>query len=285
MAWLVSIALALAGVSTPPGDSVVWKAGFGRASLWNDGNAEVSVYDAQDVKYGTPRASRAVLIVVAEDLLRDALVKADKPAGGPPTRRVLKLNHVRSIPTGVYVYQQMLSVFADADRLEPVKLTVTSHEWCGNSFVEWRADKASLAIRSYFESPGDVDVPLAPGGALFYDALPLALRGLDFERTRTGTLRVIDSLFTSRPSPPAVDAAVLAVTRTTASKAGASYRVRLTRGERADTFEFEAAFPHRLLRWDRSDGGSLRLRDSRRFRYWEKNAPGDERLWEPSSTR
>ncbi len=76
------------------------------------------------------------------------------------TRRVLKLNQVREIETGVYIYQQMLSVFADADRLEPVKLTVTSHEWCGNCFVEWRADRSSLAIRSYFEQPGDVDVPL-----------------------------------------------------------------------------------------------------------------------------
>jgi hypothetical protein len=263
-------------VATPAGDAVVWKPGFGRAPLWNDGQAEVSIYEATDVKYGRPRASRAVLIVVAEDLLADKLVKADDPGGAARTRRVLKLNHVRSIPTGFYTYQQMLSVFAGADRLEPVKLTMTSHEWCGNSFVEWRSDRGTLEIRSYFETPGDVDVRLEPNEAVFYDALPLALRGLDFERTRAGTLRVIDTLFTSKPMVPSVEEARLEVER----PAGTSgvYRVRLSRGDHRDTFEFERAFPHRLARWDRSDGSSLRLQRSLRSRYWEKTAPGDERL-------
>jgi hypothetical protein len=283
MRWRLGIVLALTGAPMAAADGLIWKAGFGRATLWNDGNAEVSVYSARDMRYGVSRSSRAVLIVVAEDLLRDALVKADSPPAELATLRVLKLNHVRSIPTGVYAYQQMLSVFAGADRLDPVKLTVTSHEWCGNSFVEWRSDLASLAIRSYFQTPGDQDVPLATDGAVFYDALPLELRGLDFERTRNGSLRVIDSLFTSRPVPPTVEGARLEVTRP--SRLPAVYRVVLRRGERADAFEFETAFPHRLVRWDRNDGGSLRLIGSHRFRYWEKNAPGDERLLEPSVTR
>jgi len=282
MSWLLALALTLAGGPSRSGDGVVWTSGFGRVALWNDGSAEVSTYEARDVKYGAPRTSRAVLIVVAEDLLRDRLVKADDPSRARAPRRVLKLNHVRSIPTGVYVYEQMLSVFADADRLEPVKLTVASHEWCGNSFVEWRADTGALSIRSYFETPGDADVRLSGSGALFYDALPLTLRGLDFERTRGGSVRVIDTVFSSRPLPPAVEEARLEVVR---QPRASSYRVRLVRGTREDAFEFDAAFPHRLLRWDRSDGGSLRLTDSRRFRYWEKNAPGDERFWEPPSTR
>ena len=159
---------------------------------------------------------------------------------------------------------------------------MTSHEWCGNSFVEWRADRAVLAIRSYFETPGDTDAPLSAEGALFYDALPLVLRGLDFQRTRRGSVKIIDSVFSSRPSPPGVASAELEVSR--GSKAS-SYRVRLHEGAKEDVFEFDAAFPHRLLQWDRRDGGSLRLTDSRRFRYWEKNAPGDERLMAPSSTR
>jgi hypothetical protein len=147
MVHLFALLLALA---SPTGDArgVVWKPGFGTAPLWNDGNAEVSIYDARDIKYGVPRSSRAVLVVVAEDLLRDRLVKADDPSGGLPLVRVLKLNHVRSIPTGVYAYQQMLSVFLAADSLDPVKLTVTSHEWCGNSFAEWRMDRNVLSLRT-----------------------------------------------------------------------------------------------------------------------------------------
>lgn len=266
--------LAARPLSAEEGPGIAWKPGFGRAPLWNDGNAEVSVYEARDMRYGLPRSSRAVLIVVAEDLNRDKLVKADRPGGEPRTIRVLKLNHVRSIPTGVYVYNQMLSVFLGADRLDPVKVTMASEEWCGNSFVEWRSDRRVLAIRSYFESVGDADIPLDPAGAVFYDALPLALRGLDFERTRAGALRVVDTVFASAPAPPAQDRAVLRV-----APAGASlWRVTLERGARRDVFDFQTAFPHRLARWERADGGLLTLVESARLAYWQKNRPGDEKL-------
>jgi hypothetical protein len=275
----MAAALILLAACPPPGRSVpgtglAWKSGFGRAAVWNDGNAEVSVYDARDLRYGLPRASRATLIVVAEDLNREKLVKADKPEGEPRTLRVLKLNHVRSIPTGVYVYNQMLSVFLGADRLEPVKLSMASHEWCGNSFVEWRSDRKVLAIRSYFESVADADAPLDPAGALFYDALPLTLRGLDFERAREGRVRVLDTLFVSAPAPPVAEDAVLRV----GPAAGSLWRVTLERGARRDLFDFETAFPHRLVRWERPDGGLMTLIESRRFPYWQKNHPGDERL-------
>jgi hypothetical protein len=126
-------------------------------------------------------------------------------------------------------------------------------------------------------------VPLVPAGAVFYDALPLTLRGLDYARTREGGLRIIDSVFSNRPVPPEVAQARLAVAR--AAGAPAAYRVTLTRGERRDTFDFEVKSPHRLLRWDRSDGDSLRLLESRRFRYWEKNGPGDERILSVAGTR
>jgi hypothetical protein len=268
--------------AAPAGEKVVWKAGFGREALWNDGQAEVSVYEATDKREGRLRTSRAVLIVVAEDLLADRLVKADDPARAK-SRRVLKFNHVRSIPSGLYTYQQMLSFFADADRLSPVKLTMTSHEWCGNSFVEWRSDTGTMAIRSYFETPGDVDAPLDPREAVFYDALPLELRSLDFERTRSGRLRVVDSVFGSKPAVPPVDDAILEVERP--GVAAGVYRVRLSRGDRRDTFEFERAFPHRLALWERSDGGTLKLQTSLRSRYWEKTAPGDERLLASPGTR
>src|SRR4030095_12080336 len=107
----------------------------------------------------------------------------------------------------------------------------------------------------------------------------LELRGLDFERTRSGRLRVIDSVFSSKPAvPPAADATI-EVERPAA--APGVYRVRLSRGDRRDTFEFERAFPHRLARWDRSDGGSLKLQKSIRSRYWEEKSPGEEHILAP----
>ncbi|MGH9367872.1 MAG: hypothetical protein ACRD3M_09390 [Thermoanaerobaculia bacterium] len=272
MNW--SSLLAAAAAAVPVAAGILWDEGFGQAALWADGNAEVSTYHARDTKYGIARASRAILVVVAEDFRREELVKADRPEGEPRTRRVLKLNHVRAIPTGLYTYQQMLSVFLGARRLEPVKLTVTSHEWCGNSFIEWREDRRLLSIRSYFESVADRDLPLWPADALFYDELPLKLRSLDFDRTREGKVTVIDSLFSNNPSPPSFRPAKLTVTR----GAPGIFRVALEREGARDLFEFNAEFPHRLRRWERSDGGLLTLVDSRRIRYWEKNLPGDENL-------
>lgn len=274
---LAAATLSAAAAAPPP----VWKPGFGLAALWNDGNAEVTRYEARDLRYGIARTSRAVLIVVAEDLLRDRLVKPDRP-GDAATVRVLKLNHVRSIPTGVYVYQQMLSAFLGADRLDALKLTVTSHEWCGNTFVEWRRDRPALEVRTYFENPGDADVPFAPGDALFYDALPLALRGLDFVRTREASVRVVDTLFAAHPEPPSIAGGRLTVERRAAP--ASAWRVTLVRGDRRDVFDFDAAFPHGLSRWERSDGGELRRIDVRRFRYWERNAPGDERFFSEPGT-
>ena len=251
---------------------VVWNPAFGTDRLWNDGSAEVSAYEARDVLYGVPRTSRAVLIVVAEDLSPAKLVKADDPQPGKSIR-VLKLNHVRSIQTGMYAYEQMLSAFLDAPTLSPVKLSMSSHDWCGNTFVEWRRDRQALSIRSYFDAIADQDVALRPGDALFYDALPLKLRGLDFVRTRSGTVRLIETLFTIRPAPSPPREARLEV-----RAAGTRYRVEVTRGDKRDALEFERDFPHRLVRWERADGGVLTLRSARRVRYWEKNQPGDERF-------
>jgi len=275
MKGLVLLAALLAAPPAPAG--VLWKADFGRQAVWNDGNAEVSSYDARDVLDGIPRLSRSILVVVAEDLSRTALVKADRPAGEPATRRVLKLNHVRSIPTGVTSLQQMLSVFLGVERLDPIKLSMTSHDGCGNSFVEWRSDRGRLWLRSYFEPVGDRDADLAAGDSIFYDSLPLKLRGLDFVRSTEGRVSLIDTLFSSNPAPPSRADARLRVLQV----AGSVYRVELTRGQQTDRFDFESAYPHRMLRWERSDGGVLTLVDSRRMRYWERNHPGDERLLPP----
>jgi hypothetical protein len=263
----------LAVASVCPAD-VVWNPAFGSDALWNDGNAEVASYDARDILYGVPRTSRAVLIVVAEDLSPENLVKADAPKAGRSIR-VLKLNHVRSIETGMYAYEQMLSAFLDAPALRPVKLSIASHDWCGNTFVEWRRDRNVLSIRSYFDGIADRDVPLGPGDALFYDALPLKLRGLDFARTGSGTIRLIETLFTIRPELSPAAEALLEV-----RPAGDRYRVEIRRGAKRDALEFERGFPHRLLLWERADGAVLTLRSARRIRYWEKNRPGDERILE-----
>src|SRR6185369_11104934 len=54
--------------------------------LWDDGKAEFSIYSGTTPRYGQARATEMRLIVVKEDLLRDALVKSDR---GPVPGRTL----------------------------------------------------------------------------------------------------------------------------------------------------------------------------------------------------
>jgi len=78
--------------------------------LWDDGRAEVSIYEAVEVRYAQPRTGQVVQILVKEDHLPGTWVKADDPsrAGLVP---VLKFNWIFKVPTGVYSYEQMLSAF------------------------------------------------------------------------------------------------------------------------------------------------------------------------------
>ena len=272
---IAALAAALAALARAPSPEagVAWNPAFGREALWSDGNAEVAVYNAREVLEGSPRTTREVLIVVAEDLSPATLVKADRPEAGR-TLRVLKFNRIRSVPTGVFRYEQMLSAYLGADRLEPVKLSVASHDWCGNSFVEWRSDRRQLSIRSYFENVADRDLPLSPDDAIFYDSLPLKLRSLDFLRATQGSVELYGSVFSNAPAPPARSRALLRVTR----PAGSVYRVELMRDGGTDRFDFGDRFPYQLLRWERADGAVLTLVESRRFRYWERTGADDEKL-------
>ena len=69
---------------------------WARDPLWDDGKAEVAIYEAREIRYGRPHESRAVFIVVKEDFHRELLVKADPPYEGKQLIPVLKLNAVHS---------------------------------------------------------------------------------------------------------------------------------------------------------------------------------------------
>ncbi len=161
--------------------------GFLTDAHWSDGRAEVNYYDAVEPRYGIEReAGEAVLIFVKEDHRSDTLVKADDPDRADLP--AMKLNWVTSIPTGVYTYQQMASVFVHRETGEVFRETLASHEWCGNTFLDLRTTMPTspstgdyrLAWTSYFagESRGEKRFE---GGAVPADALLIRLRALPFE--------------------------------------------------------------------------------------------------------
>src|SRR2546421_12943475 len=72
-------------------------------SYWGDGKAEFNIYDAQIARYGIPRPTEVLHILVREPFDSKQLVKPDNPTQ-PDAIAVLKLNQIIHIPNGLYVY-------------------------------------------------------------------------------------------------------------------------------------------------------------------------------------
>src|SRR5678815_5499552 len=105
---------------------------------WGDGKAEFNIYDAQQTRYGQPRPSEVIHILVREPFSNRELVKAE-PGTRSGTYPVIKLNQVLHIPTGLYVYQQMHSAF-----------------WrCDSAAVDWAVHADSITVRVTIGPVGD----------------------------------------------------------------------------------------------------------------------------------
>lgn len=276
MSRIVAAVLALMGAALPAAAS------WGDARLWNDGRAEVAVYDAQRVVYDKPRKFRETLIVVKEDLRLDTLVKADRPKD-VRTEKVFKLNQVQNFDTENYAYHYLTSVFSPVDDPAAViKLTVGSQEACGNTFKMFTAPKgaaATLLWHSYFDGEADRTVPLdVQPGDFFDDGLPLALRALPLEEGFELKGRVWDNLTSNRGVEPRAVPAVIKVVgeETVRCRAGSipSWKVTVERdGGAVDTYWFEKKQPRILTRMEKADGSARVLHGRARWSYWDRRIP------------
>ncbi|MGH9748423.1 MAG: hypothetical protein ACRD5D_02775 [Candidatus Polarisedimenticolia bacterium] len=258
---------------------------FASDPLWDDGRAEVNAYEARVRRYGARRAFTAYHIVVKEDLSREQLVKADPGHAPDDLVAVLKLNQILEFRTGVYTYNQMASTFHDRVSMDLLKFSLTSFEWCGNTFKEYlrRGASGTLHVHTYWDgmARADYNLPVGPD-VFFYDELPLRLRALPQEVGTSLVVRLVPPQIESRaPRPEVRSAALRAVAEervVVPAGAFASLRWELRAGDGApESFWLGRAFPWPLLAWEKPDGGGLRLIASERLAYWELNRPGDEK--------
>jgi hypothetical protein len=262
---------------------------WARHPLWDDGQAEINAYDAVETRYGKTRPYVDYQIVVKEPFSRRLLVKADPDHEPADVFPVLKLNHVIHYQTGIYAYHQMLSFFFDPEDMQPLKWTLTSFEWCGNTFKEFtRRDKqVRLATRTYWDGDADQEYDLPfDRDTVFYDQLPVWLRSQPLEAGASRTLRVYPTQISSKaPRPQAAPATISVAGREEIALADGSRRsaalVQVALGDGLHRLWFDSEFPHVLLGWERPDGGRGRLKWTRRLKYWELNQPGDERWLNP----
>ncbi|HEY3129825.1 MAG TPA: hypothetical protein VGL91_10225, partial [Acidobacteriota bacterium] len=143
-------------------------------SYWTHGEGELSRYTGTVIRYDQPRSADLVLVVVTEKMLRDQLVKADD-WNDRRGMLVFHFNQILSFTTGVYSYRQMGSFFRAAADWRPIKMTLGSQEWCGNTFKEaiTFGNKNFFRFHSYWQDEGDGEVQLKWKGDFdYYDNLP-----------------------------------------------------------------------------------------------------------------
>ncbi|HWM94406.1 MAG TPA: hypothetical protein VN493_26865 [Thermoanaerobaculia bacterium] len=266
-------------VSAAPlaGPASAGDASWRRDPLWDDGKAEFCAYDATWARYGQHYPGRALLILVKEPWNPTLDVKADDAKAAP--FEVLKLSHSRDVPTGIYTYHQMASVYLRRDTGALQKVAATSSEACGISTAQ--VARGRLETRSYFDGQGDRSMDY-PAGAVPEDGLPAILR--DFVRGEApATLRVFPSLMQTRfPELAASDWSV--AKRSVDDGVDNGVEFRLTRQKDSLSYTFEREAPHRLLRFERADGTVYEMTKCERIPYWEMHGPGDEG-WLPESVR
>jgi len=244
--------------------------------VWDDGLAEVAVYEASRPIYGVPRPYEAILLTVKEDFDANKLIKADPPFGERAVFTVLKQNAVREIGTPNYDYRIMTSTFVErGDPTRLVKLTSGSHEWCGNTWKAIRKRDGGLVYdwSSYFDGEGDGSQVLEVGsGDLLEDQLPLVLRGLEFREGLAFEFRLLPGMANTHAGPERwVPATLRVVERQTVEVPVGSidaWRVDVGVAGRTASYWFDVDGTHALVRVESPGGDSLRLKSIERRAYW-----------------
>jgi hypothetical protein len=244
--------------------------------IWDDGLAEVAVYEASRVIYGAPRPYEAVLLTVKEDFDSGKLVKADPPYGNRPIVTVLKQNAVREIATPNYDYRIMTSTFVErADPMRLAKLTSGSHEWCGNTWKAVRnfSGRVTYEWASYFdgEADGRQELEIRPGD-LLEDQLPLTLRGMKFEPGVEFEARLLPSMANTHAGPARWRKATVRMEgrETLEIPLGRlmAWRVKVTTPDYATTLWFDVSAPHALVQLETTKGDQMKLKSIERRAYW-----------------
>src|SRR6267143_3220894 len=143
-------------------------------ALWHDGKAELDGYRYSVTRYGQLRRGRCVAVYVTEPFSRSKRVKVDDPSrNAKDVLDVLKLNLVRDFQTGIYDYHTMTSLFVGSGDLDPVKISFSSMEWCGNVYEELRLDPGLISqkLSSYFEGESAAREAPRPGNGVLEEEL------------------------------------------------------------------------------------------------------------------
>jgi hypothetical protein len=243
-------------------------------NYWNDGKAEFSIYGGQIMRYGEPRESEVLHILVREPYDPKQGVKPEEWKR-PGILAVLKMNQVLHVPTGLYVYQQMHSNFWRVDNAQLQKFSLTSNDSCGNTYKEARrnGEQFTYDYRTYWDGMAGGSEPVKPpANGYFYDELPWLVRTIDFAKPEGEfeiqlagtTINSKKDTFTFEPAQVSFtsDARVI--------------NVKMQHSGGADEFILDRHPPHLLREWKAADGSRLKMKRNLKVDYWNYNKNGDK---------
>ena len=259
---------------------------------WYAGKAELASYELQQARYGEIHEGHAVLIFVTEPFSKDKQVKLDYPGrAGDDNVSVLKLNLTKKFLTGIYPYSMMQSVFTPVsyDRYpNSLKVTTSSQEWCGHTFMQLNLQKSGYNLKgySYFESEGDIEKQVK--ATLLEDELWNKIR-INPSSLPVGKTKLLPSTFylRLRHQENSIKEATLTLEELATSEFSdeAHHQYSIRYGDRSLDIYFEKDFPYTILGWEEKYTSGFRspsemstkafLKKSIKSPYWQQNSNAD----------
>jgi hypothetical protein len=239
-------------------------------SYWYSGEAEITSFKLEQVRYGEIRDGKAVLVYVTEDFLPKKQVKAEKQ--NPSNIPVLKLNATKKFKTGIYPYSIMQSTFYPvSNNKHAIKVSSSIQEWCGHVYTQLNnKDQFEIMSNSYFENEADENFKLEK--YILENELWTRLR-INPRSLPTGDLQIIPSLeFTRLKHLP------IKAYNATATLNSESYSISYPELKRTLLIHFNPDFPHDILSWEETVNGlttkATKLKTIKSD-YWNKNVNTD----------
>jgi len=234
--------------------------------IWEDGQAEVALYDAEMMIYGQPRSFENPMITVKEEFNAGFNVKTDDYSRDD-LFSVIKVNRFADIETPNYPYHYLTSLFYKRGQPEQLyKLTHTGQEWCGNTFKQFEVTPTGYAYdyNSYFDGYGDGFMEIKGNDHWWEDQLPYVLRALKFEDGLTFTKNTVSSQINTKTYRPEITKANYVVI-----DADSVWQVRVSfDGDQVNSYTFEKDYPNLMLTQSTWYGYNMKLRSVSRYKYW-----------------
>ncbi|MDU0368970.1 hypothetical protein ACFPAF_01075 [Hymenobacter endophyticus] len=256
--------------------------------LWEDGQEEVAVYEAEQKVDGEIRRFVYTQATAKEEFNQQYNVRTDS-LERKDIFPVMRLTQLYSMPGTAYPHHAQATLFFRRD--QPVvlhKLTASVQEWAGNVFKAILDDglQYQQAYTSYHDGQGSGQRVLRHN-VLFEDALPYTLRSLDFARRPSFPAAVYELQLTNQASRPTLYQAQVRVEEGAPTDTpDPAWRVRVTLTDaRQNQYWFAKAYPNVLLRRTTWDGRTLWLKQvSRRAAQLSSTPAAPDSVTTPSAS-